>query len=159
MKKNTNKGFVLAETLIVTTFVAGILIFLFIQFTNLSKNYSESYKYNNVEDLYALRNIRNYIESDTTALSTIEEEILKKQYIDITDCSIFTEKNYCLKLFELENIKKILISKNDLDKDLFINYHEGFKKFINKINSEGTHKYRLLVEFNNSKYATIRFGE
>ena len=60
MKKNSNKGFVLAETLIVTTFVAGILFFMFVQFTSLSKNYNDSYKYNTVEDLYALRNIRDY---------------------------------------------------------------------------------------------------
>mgnify|MGYP003311026248 CR=1 FL=1 len=30
MKKNNSSGFVLAETLIVTTFVAGVLVFLFI---------------------------------------------------------------------------------------------------------------------------------
>ena len=44
-------------------------------------------------------------------------------------------------------------------KDLFINYDEGFKQFVNKIDGKGNHKYRLLVEFNDSKYATIRFGE
>ena len=31
MKKSNSSGFVLAETLVVTTFVAGMLIFLFIQ--------------------------------------------------------------------------------------------------------------------------------
>jgi len=159
VKKNANRGFVLAETLIVTTFVAGVLIFLFIQFTNLSKNYTDSYKYNTVEGLYALRNIKDYIESDSSAITSIEEKINKDNVLNVTNCSIFTEKNYCLKLLELESVKKIFITSNDFDKDYFNDYDEGFKKFINKINKEGTLKYRLLVEFNNSTYATIRFGE
>lgn len=159
MKKNANKGFVLAETLIVTTFVAGVLIFLFIQFTNLSKNYTDSYEYNTVEGLYALRNIRDYIESDDSAISSIEENLTNDSILNITNCNIFTEKKYCLKLFELEDVEKILIVTNDFDKFLFNNYDEDFKKFVNKINGEGTLKYRLLVEFNNSTYATIRFGE
>lgn len=159
MKKNTNRGFVLAETLIVTTFVAGVLIFLFIQFTNLSKNYTDSYKYNTVEGLYALRNIKEYIETDSVAMAIIEDKTNDDNILNITNCSIFSEKKYCLKLMELENIKRIFATNNDFDKDYFNNYDEGFKKFVNKINKEGTLKYRLLVEFNNSTYATIRFGE
>ena len=34
-----------------------------------------------------------------------------------------------------------------------------FKNFINKISSQSTEKYRLLAEFNDSTYATIRYGE
>lgn len=159
MKKISSKGFVLAETLIVTTFVAGILFFMFMQFTNLSKNYNDSYKYNTVEDLYALRNIRDFILKDNQSFVTIDSEISKRGYINITDCSIFSEQSYCLELLRLENIKKIFITENNLDKDIFINYDLEFKKFISKIKGEGTHKYRLLAEFNDSTYATIRFGE
>ena len=50
MNKINNKGFVLAETLIVTSFVAGVLLYLFIQFSNLNKNYNNSFKYNTIED-------------------------------------------------------------------------------------------------------------
>lgn len=149
----------LAETLIVTTFVAGVLIFIFIQFTNLSKNYNDSYQYNTVEGLYALRNIREYILTDSAILTQIENSVTEDKYLEITNCTNFTDKDYCLKLIELENINKIFISTNYINKDLFYNFDESFKKFINKINSEDSEKYRLIAEFNNSTYATIRFGE
>ena len=159
MKKNNNKGFMLAETLVVTTFVAGVLIYMFIQFSNLSQNYDDSYQYNTVEDLYSLRNIRDFIVEDEEALTLIEDSILNDGMIEITDCNNFTEINYCLELFELENIKTIIITNNNLDKELFSNFNIGFKKMVNKIKSGGSQKYRILAEFNNSTYATIRFGE
>lgn len=155
-----NKGFVLAETLIVTAFVASVLIYLFIQFTNLNSNYNDSYNYNTVEGLYSLRNIRYYILRDNDVQAYIENNLLTENIIDVTDCSIFEEDySYCKKLFELENIKRIFITKNKFDKTIFLDFDIDFQKFINKINSEGNEKYRLLVEFNDSTYATIRFGE
>jgi len=164
VKKNLNKGFVLAETLVVTTFVAGVLIFLFIQFTSLSKNYEQSYKYNTVEGLYALRNIRDYILDDNNTLLSITEKIdgsnyTGKEYLEITECSDFSEKEYCLKLFELYNINRIYVSLNKFNKTVFKEFDEEFKTFINLIKSDGSEKYRLIVEFNDSTFATIRFGE
>ena len=159
MKKNSTKGFMLAETLVVTTFVAGILIYLFIQFTNLSQNYNDAYSYNTVEGLYSVRNIRDFIIKDVAALTSIDTIIENNGYAEITNCDQFTEKNYCLKLFELENIKEIFITNSNFDKDLFSTSNEGFKKFIKKIKSQDNNKYRILVEFNDSTYTTIRFGE
>ena len=159
MKKNTCSGFMLVETLIVTTFVAGVLIFLFIQLINLNNNYDNSYKYNTTEDLYSLRNVKDYLLSDTTALNSVKTLVDEKGYVEITDCAIFTEVNYCLKLFELENIKSILVTENYVDEELFYNYNDGLKKFISRINGKGTNKYRLLAEFKNSRYATIRMGD
>ena len=158
MKKINDLGFMLAETLVVTTFVAGVLIYLFIQLTTLSENYNTSYKYNTVENLYSLKNIRDYIMSDNIAIDAINNGV-NDNYIDITDCNIFLHEDYCLKLFELENIESIYISKNDFDKQIFSNIETDFNNFVNKINAEGTEKYRILAKFNNSTYATIRFGE
>lgn len=159
MKKKLNKGFVLAETLIVTTFVAGVLIFLFIQFSTLSNNYNDSYKYNTVEGLYSLKNIRDYIISDSDFLTYIEENITSAQYIDITDCELFTDTKYCSLLFELENIKNIYITLNNFDKTIFEQDRESLKDFINKINSEGNETYRIIAQFNDDTLATIRFGD
>lgn len=159
MKKNINKGFALAETLIVTTFVSGVLIFLFIQFTTLSNKYEESYKYNTVEGLYSARNIRNYIQTEIHTNTLFEENINSNTYLNITNCEYFINSDYCLKLFELENINNIYVTLNAFDKDLFNTFSNDFKQFINKINSQGTEKYRLLIEYNDSTFATIRFGE
>lgn len=158
MKKN-NKGFMLAETLVVSTFVSGVLIFLYIQFSNLSKSYEESYKYNTVEGLYALEDVREYLISDKTAYQYINDNINQLMYIDITDCNIFTNKNYCLELLQLENIDSIIVTLNEVPYNNIDGYSEGFYSFLKKINKEGDQTYRLVASFNNSTYATVRFGE
>lgn len=159
MKKNSNNGFVLVETLIVTTFVASVLIFLFIQFSNLSKNYNDSYKYNTVEGLYSLNNITKYIQSDTTFKESLANLVTADNYLDITDCTLFSDQKYCLLLFELENIESIYIVNNNFNKSIFNNSKETIKNFINKISSDGEEKYRIVAEFKDFTFATIRFGD
>jgi len=107
VKKNSIKGFVLAETLIVSMFVAGVLIFLFIQFSNLSKNYIDSYNYNSVEDLYSLKNIRDYIENDIEAWTLIKDELKKNDFFEMTNCENCSNKEYCLYFLEVKEIKQI----------------------------------------------------
>lgn len=159
MKKISNNGFVLAETLIVTTFVAGILIFLFIQFSNLSKNYNNSYKYNTVEGLYSLNNIIKLIESDENFNQNLNNLITSDKYLDITDCSLFSDQKYCLLLFELENIESIYIVNNYFNKSIFNDSKETIKNYINKISGDGEEKYRIIAEFKDFTFATIRFGD
>ena len=156
MKKKNNKGFMLAETLIVTTFVAGVLIFLFIQFSKLNSSYSEYYVYNTSEGLYALNDIKSYIESDSEAIENISNS-LTNQYIDLTDCEIFSNTDYCLKLFELENIKKIYILRN-YESYSNINFDSETLKFMKKIKKEGDETHRIVALFNNGSLATVRFG-
>lgn len=159
MKKKNNKGFMLAETLIVTVFVASVLIFLFIQFSNLSKSYDESYIYNTSEGLYALDDVKTYIESDTTFIEYLNTNIESRKYIDITDCNLFTNKDYCLKLLKLENIDKLFVTTNSVPKEDIKNVDDAFLTFINKINVEGDETYRIVASFNNSTYATLRVGD
>ncbi|MBQ2946827.1 MAG: hypothetical protein IJE04_03135 [Bacilli bacterium] len=159
MKKLNSSGFMLAETLIVTTFVAGILIFLFIQFTNLGKAYDDSYIYNTTEGLYALEDIKEYINTDLDLLLYIEENIETMKYIDLTDCSLFTNENYCVNLFNLENIDRIFITTNTFDNKNITGYNEDFNIFIGKIIGEGSEKYRLVASFKNSMFATLRLGD
>ena len=72
MQKKNSNGFMLAETLIVTIFVAGVLIFLFIQFSSLSKSYEESYIYNTVEGLYSLNGFNNLLKEKNISIYLIE---------------------------------------------------------------------------------------
>lgn len=158
MKKTDNRGFMLAETLIVTTFVAGILIYIFIQYSNLSRNYNDSYKYNQVEKLYALQDVADYIVSDNQALQYIQNNIDTLKIINISNCSNFTNVDYCKKLFELENINKIVVTTNQVNKDSFSNFDQSFIDFASKINKEGNQQYRVIAKFNDSTFATIRFS-
>ena len=159
MKKINNRGFMLAETLIVTVFVAGVLIYLYIQFSNLNNSYEDSYVYNTVEGLYALDDVKTYIESDNQVLEYIDTNIEELKYVDITNCSLFTDIDYCESLLESENIKTIFITTNKVPDESIIQYNEEFTTFIKKINKEGNQSYRIVAEFNNYTYATLRFGE
>ena len=73
MSRMNNKGFLLAESLIVSTFVLTVLIFLFVQFKNLMVNHKQSYTYNSVENIYDLGSMADYFknnEKNNNALST-----------------------------------------------------------------------------------------
>lgn len=61
MKKN-EKGFTLLETLVVSTFVVGTIVFLFSQFVVIKKNYTRSLKYDNVDDIYIAKNLKQFFE-------------------------------------------------------------------------------------------------
>lgn len=156
--KKKNKGFMLAETLIVTTFVASVLIFLFIQFTKLSSSVETSYDYNTVEGLYALDDIKEFVRSDSNFMDSLYNDIDSSVYIDITDCSLFSDSAYCLKLFEVENIDKIFVTTNKISSPI-TEYDNNFTDFINKIKQEGQEPYRIVASFKNSTFATIRFGD
>lgn len=155
--KKYESGYALVELLVVTIFVAGVLIYLIVQFTNLSNSYIYTFKYNTVEGLYSLRNISDYIESDVSATNYIQSNVVEAGYLDITDCSIFTDTQYCSQLLNLENVKNIIVTTNSFNSDVFSSYDEQTKQFINKISSTGSEKYRLIVAYNDLTYATLRF--
>lgn len=169
MKKKKN-GFVLAETLIVTTFVAGVLIFLYIQLTNLSSNYEISHTYNTVDDLYALENIVKLISSDQGFSTYLSSNIESLKQINIKNCDNFTKKKYCLKLLELYNIDNIFVMKKDISDvigsenidEVFSSSTDSMKNFISKINTSGEEKYRVVASFkvnDKVRFATLRFGD
>ena len=156
--KKKNRGFMLAETLLVTAFVAGLLVYLYIQFMNLSSSYDDAYDYNTVEDLYALSDIVDYIYSDERAYEYIKNNVINEKYIDITNCTLFTDTSNCEKLFGYEKVTEVFITTNVVPKSDITNYSTSFMKFIKKINSSGLEPYRIIASFENKTYATLRFG-
>ena len=47
MKKNNKKGFILAETIAVSTVVVTSLVIIYTQFISVSDSYNRSFRYNN----------------------------------------------------------------------------------------------------------------
>ena len=156
MKKN-NLGFMLAETLLVTVFVAGVLIYLYLQFSNLNKNYNDSYKYNSVEELYALEDIVEFIQNDEFAINYIYSNTANLHYIDISNCSLFTDTVTCRKLLKTANVNEIFVTTNTIPKKYVNDYSAGLNRFINKITPGETEPYRVVASFKNGNYATLRF--
>ena len=64
MKKN-NKGFFLAETIVVVALVTTVMAFLYPNISNLYDNYNNRTKYyDQTEDLYALRAVSDYFSAN-----------------------------------------------------------------------------------------------
>lgn len=164
MKKMNNKGFMLAETLIVATFLVTTLLFIYIQFNNITKTYDTSFKYNNVNGLYTAKNIIKYISTD--GLENLKTSLDSDNgfIIDMTDCSseYFNETEYCSALVNSSNIKTVLFTINNSE-IINVNKIKGFipleqtmMDFIGYIDFEGTDGYRIIIEFNDNTYATLK---
>lgn len=162
MKKSNRKGFILAETIAVSTIVMTSLVILYSQFVSINNSYNRSFSYNNVNNLYLVKNIRDYLSEENLnkLISSMEES--NSLYIDITSCpnEYFTEYIYCETLLNTINVKTILFTKENVnelkDKLKDVDLTEKMKSFINYINSTTDNNYRLIVEFNDDTYATLK---
>jgi len=153
------KGFILAETITVSAVVLGVLIIIYTQFVNVSKNYGSSFTYNNVDKLYSVDNIKQYITSD--GIENLKTALQTSNYVDITNCSsdYFIELSYCDMLFNNLNVKTVLFTKENttaLKSDNLSKLSPKLVSFINYIVSDNEERYRLIVEFNDGNFATLK---
>jgi len=162
MKKNCKKGFVLAEAIIVSVVVIIALTVIYMQFISVNNSYYRSFRYNTVDDLYTVNNIRTFIENDN--LNNIIDLLEGNNYVDLSSCSYeyFLEYNYCQNLLKTLNVKTLLFTYEDtteLKKELNnMNISEGMRSFIKTISQDKNNKYRLIVEFEDDRYATLKIG-
>ena len=160
MKKINNKGFMFVETLIVATFLVTTLLFIYVQFNKITNTYDTSFKYNTVDGLYMTKNIIKYVSND--GIDKLKLDITQDgvEFIDITNCSstYFNNSNYCNVLIDYSNVKTILFTNENLDSlktsDPALN--QTLIDFINHINYEKTDGYRIIVEFNNNTFASLK---
>lgn len=159
MKKNS--GFMLFETLIVSTLVLGTLIFLYVQIVNLKKSYNISFKYNTIPGLYDANVLGEYLEK--TGYSNIKSGLESSNFVDITDC-VLVNGSLCDKIIQKSNIKQALFVssditnlKNDLDST---NFDKNFKRYIKRLpDTKDNYNYRLIVEFSDDTFASIPIGK
>ncbi|MDD3341285.1 MAG: hypothetical protein PHN72_03700 [Bacilli bacterium] len=178
MRKINNKGFMLMETLIVSVFVGVTLILLFVQLRNIETSYDRTFSYNTTHGLYNAAKTkkylltRNYEEMVSDVLSTTNG------YIDITSCTSgyytatgenasLTQK-YCTDFYKATRIKKILFSLEDLKDAKYkilttgraIGVSQKMIDFAQYVKYDGqNHVYRLIIEYEDETYASIKIGE
>lgn len=163
MKKLNKKGFMLVETLIVSTFIMTILIFLYVQFRTVTDSYNTSFKYNNVNNVYIANNIRKFLNGEN--FSKIKSDLASSSYIDVTNCpsTYITETSYCRKLFTDLNVSTVIVVKDDLTNvkgHMNTQWSEGLKDFIRSLKTDSeTNSIRLIVEFTDNTYASLKFVE
>ena len=165
MKKD-NRGFLLAESLVVSTFVLTVLILLYIQFSNLTTNYKNSYNYNNVESIYDLSSVANYLQTNNYNLSaqltsSMPYVVVYKDGSCNMDAGIVD--SFCDNLINQMNAKTIIYTYSDINiiqdyvsRKEDSNINQKFRDFISRVETnEIQNKGRLFAEFNNNTYATI----
>lgn len=165
MKKN-NRGFLLAESLVVSTFVLTVLILLYIQFNNLTTNYKNSYNYNNVESIYDLSSVSDYLLTNNYNLSDQLTE--SKPYVIVykdgscnMDAGIID--SFCDNLISQMDAKTVIYTSSDISiiqkyvsENDDSNINQSLREFISRVETNTVqNKGRLFAEFNNGTFATI----
>lgn len=162
MKKN-NKGFMLLETLVVSTFILGTLIFLYIQFSAVKRTYDVSFRYNTIPGLYNAKTLSSYLSE--YGYSSIDSKLSESTngYVNITSC--IYSGTLCNKIIENIDAKTVLyvgnnisVLKNNLSTSNYDTniFNEEFKKYILQLNTtEANGKNRLIIEYNDNTFATV----
>lgn len=172
MKKSSNHGFMLLETLVVSTVILGTLLFLYVQFTGIKTNYDISFRYNTIPGLYHTKQITTYFEN--YGYQTLSDYLDNSNtgYINITTNTSYFEvgsdTSIYINLVSEIKAKTILFVNDDLlvlkqylantNDDLSGIFSEGLKDFILKTATDSTNQYRIIIEFNDNTYATVVIG-
>ena len=171
MKKLDSKGFLLTELLVTATLVSTVLIFLYTQFYTIKRSYDTSFKYNTVNGLYALSNMRSFLEENdiyilTQGLNTASYIDLKTGNLQTANTTYFNELmtglNIKYLIFTNQNIDNLINQINNgtaLNSDT--NEYEDLKKFIKRIdfdNKDTSNNYRIIAEFNDNTFASVLVG-
>ena len=151
-----SKAFALVEILIVSTIIATILMYVFIQFNKVESKYDESFRYNGVDNLYNLDSIKEYIDSiDTTLIidKINNDDIIIMDKNDDTYTNIEYLDNQVDLLTNLD-IKTLVLTKADINNVDTSSLSKTLKNMIKKIDNKSDN-YRIIAEFNNGECATI----
>lgn len=138
MKKN-NKGFMLAEVFIVSSFVLGVLVYMFIQTNSIMRNFNRSFSYNTVSGLYITNEVAKYIKKNDT-----------NNYCTGVNIIDYKDNNTWNNLKKSSNINTVIIGNlNDIKANATSNTEispkaQDFIKFL-----EEKDKCVIIIEFNN----------
>lgn len=171
MKKN-NKGFILLETLLVSTFIITVLIYLYIQFSNVKKSYDISFKYDTIQSLYGLKEISKFINNnygygDFKDDADNSDNKYIELYNDNTCKLTYFSDNfaYCNKIMSNLNIKTLLFVSSDvsyLKNKLKTNnpYSNNLYLYLRNLDPYiADNAYILIAEFNDKSFATLKIDE
>lgn len=147
MKKN-NKGFTLVETLIASTLVVSVLVFLLVQFTKLNRNYEYSFSFNTVQGIYSAKELNKYV-TENNITCTPTDVPCELNNIDNT----FMEKLNIKKIYIINDNGSYSDIENTICTDNITNKCKKFASINWKTNKNN--KKRLLILYNDDTYTTI----
>ena len=148
MKKISDSGFVLVETIVVAVIVLAIFVMIY---QNLIPAIGESetrLRYDDIDTVFAANTFKNLLASDNN-FENIINNAKTNGYIDITDCNIYASaenKNMCTTLKQEIGVKEengIYVISTTFDKILTIpNLPRGLNDYINYLDKSNELKDR-----------------
>lgn len=136
MTKN-NKGFMLAEVVIVSTVIVTTLVALYASSSKLSILYEERSRYYNIDGIYAIKSIVNYLLGDNKLNNILTSDSFNNNsyiyLIEKNDCNsdFLGNDTTCDSLKELYNIENMIITKSN---NIYFNKAEEAEESNLKIN-------------------------
>lgn len=168
MNKNV-KGFMLLETLIVSTIILSTLVFLFIQFTNIKTSYEISFKYNTIPGIYKAKELSDFLVENglNTSLSNqLDKEV--NGFVNIKTHTYISNGNndFYVNMLKDMNVRNIIYTSDNLTTlKEYLNgnsvdtiFTESFKNFILGLNTNESLNNRLIIMYNDDTFATIIVG-
>ncbi|MDD3241393.1 MAG: hypothetical protein PHQ64_01240 [Bacilli bacterium] len=148
----TNKGFLLVETLVVTVFVMGIFLFVYNNTVPMIAQLEKMSNYDDMESVYGAELIKNMVKGDnnfSSIISNLDEDTF---YYDITDCTNYTDQEFCT---NLKSSLKLLTTDTTVngktaysDRIIITDYNiKKLQEEINKGNLFFTNRDRGLKEY------------
>ena len=149
MKKN-NKGFTILETLITSTLIISTLVFLYVQFSNLKKNYQESFEFNTVRGIHKAKELAKFYKNNKS---------LRCTFSSTTPCVNNADTDEEYQIFNVLKLSNSILMSDYSDYN--IDYtsvssvcDENCQKFANKVRTNTTYA-RLVVIYSDGTYASV----
>lgn len=151
-----NKGFIFAETLAATLVIFILIISFYVFSTNFIDNQSKNKNYENIEEIYKLANVRLFLYR-TTNLNSVFNDYLEgtQTCVSLNNINFSDSEEYTLQYANMLNEFKIrqiylcdFYGSND--------FNDAFKDYFEYTKNTFKDRYRIIANFNNNKFASIK---
>lgn len=149
MKKENKNAFFLSETMVVIAVVSVVLLGVFKIFSHVYTNYKQEERYNTINAINALSNIKKYFDNKGVSYDSIT---LNNGYADITNIQEY-ETDYFDAIKKEYSVDKLYLIDMSIEDKTFPDFNVVMRKYINTIKTSGL---ILLVQVNGSEYANIK---
>ena len=142
MKKN-NKGFFLAETIVMIALVTSIMAFVYPNVSKLYENYKDrAVYYDQTEDIYKLKYVYDYLlNNDMLAEEYWDSSVEIFGIINFSDDLLENSVNIKKDLFSDINLKKLYITKYMVDLTFDENNSELYEEALNGVDLYEFNRY------------------
>lgn len=149
MKKENKNAFFLSETMVVIAVVSVVLLGVFKIFSHVYTNYKQEERYNTINAINALSNVKKYFDNKGVSYDSIT---LNNGYADITNIQEY-ETDYFDAIKKEYSVDKLYLIDMSIEDKTFPNFNVILRKYINTIKTSGL---ILLVQVNGNEYANIK---